>query len=316
MDSIHFGTDGWRAIIGQDFNYRSAARVADAVARVFREDNPCVELDEADGSGNMIDSASLTFAKKPNTVLIGYDTRKDAGRYAALVATIIASYGFDVQVSRTYCPTPALCWSVSVNPAAVGGLMLTSSHNPAEYLGIKVRMIDGGAAPSEFTDRIETALHDELPQTISAAVDAFDNAINGTGDRPADTSAFTFNFHYADLMSPYLDTLLSAVDSELIARAGLRVVVDPLFGAGRRYLLQVLTHLGVEVEEIHATEDPTFDGLHPEPIPPWIDGGVVKVKELGYDACFITDGDADRVAAIDDQGNFVSPQRILTLLIA
>lgn len=301
IDPIHFGTDGWRAIIDKDFNHRSVARVADAVARVFRAENP------RDNVGD---------ASKPNTILIGYDTRRDAGRYAALAATIIASHGFNVQVSRTYCPTPALCWSVSVNPAAAGGMMLTSSHNPAEYLGVKVRMVDGGAAPSEFTDRIEAVLEDELPQSFPAAVEAFENAVNGTTESPADASLFAFNFQYADLMSPYLQALLSTVDSDVITKAGLRVVVDPLFGAGRRYLAQILDRLGVTVEEIHAAQDPTFAGLHPEPIPPWIDGGSEKVKELGFDACFITDGDADRIAAIDGEGCFVSPQRILTLLIA
>jgi phosphomannomutase len=116
-------------------------------------------------------------------------------------------------------------------------------------------------------------------------------------------------------MSPYLKALERAVDREVIASAGLRVVLDPLFGAGRGYLAHVLRALGVEVVEVNGADDPTFNGLHPEPIPPWVKIGAEKVLELGYDACFVTDGDADRIGALDEFGSYVSSHRILTLLV-
>ncbi len=274
MAGIHFGTDGWRAIIGEDFTEDNVVLVVDAAARVFKE---CAE--EAGRS-----------VENPGTIIIGHDCRRDAHSYAQLAAGVAASHGFKVKLTKDYCPTPALCWSVAHDDDAVGGIMLTSSHNPAEYLGVKLRMADGGASPKEFTDRVEAAL----------------------GTVPTDRRG---SFEEVDLMSAYLDALRNTVDVEAIRGAGLKVVVDPLFGAGRHYLADMLRDMGVEVCEINNATDPTFDGLHPEPIPPWVDRGLAKVKELGYDALFVNDGDADRIAAGDSEGNFVNPHRIITLLV-
>jgi phosphomannomutase len=163
-------------------------------------------------------------------------------------------------------------------------------------------MVDGGASPKEFTDRVE------------AQMDADAAAAENTEEAAQTPSAKNGSVKVMDLMPPYLAALKELVDGDAIAAAGLKVVVDPLFGAGRGYLAQVLTDLGVEVVEINNACDPTFDGLHPEPIPPWVDRGLAKVKELGYDALFINDGDADRIGAGDSRGNFVNPHRIITLV--
>ena len=274
MADIHFGTDGWRAIIGEDFTDETLARTVDAAARVFKEDR----------------DARPELAGK-NTLIIGHDCRQDAHRYAELAAQVAAAHGFRVKLTHDYCPTPCLCWSVAQDEDAVGGIMLTSSHNPAEYLGVKLRMVDGGASPAEFTDRVEAALLPDAPKA--------------RGD-----------YEVVDLVAPYLDALKERVDVEAIRQAGLRVVIDPLYGAGRHYLAGILRDMGVEVCEINNEEDPTFDGLHPEPIQPWVDRCLAKVKELGYDAGFINDGDADRISAVDEHGNFVNPHRILTLLVS
>jgi len=302
IDKIHFGTDGWRAIIGADFNTASLARVAEATAKVFREDVPKVG-----GARN---------PDKPR-IIIGYDCRENAGRYAVLFGAIVAAYGFDVVISEAYCPTPTLCYSVARDEKAIGGVMLTSSHNPAEYLGVKLRMADGGASPKTFTDRVEAELSDALPANYDHALAVAADAINGTPDLPAAPIALAPKLTFADLMSPYLAELVAYVDAEAIASAGLRVVVDPLYGAGRAYLSSVLHRLGVaEVVEVNGADDPSFAGLHPEPIPPWIEVGASAVAELGYDACLITDGDADRIGATDSDGTFVSPHRILALIAA
>ena len=274
MEDIHFGTDGWRAIIGEGFTDDNVVRVVDAAARVFKE--------EAASAGRPADA--------PGTLIVGHDCRQDAHAYAQLAAQVAAAHGFGVKLTQDYCPTPALCWSVAHDEDAIGGIMLTSSHNPAEYLGVKLRMADGGASPKEFTDRVEAQL----------AVDPRDG--RGT-------------FQEVDLMSAYLDALKDLVDAEAIRAAHLRVVVDPLYGAGRGYLSGLLRDMGVEVCEINDAADPTFDGLHPEPIPPWVDRGLAKVSELGYDAVFINDGDADRIGAGDEHGNFVNPHRIITQLV-
>lgn len=273
MADIHFGTDGWRAIIGEDFTPDNLNRVVAAAARIFKE--------EAVAAGRDADA--------PGTLIVGHDCRQDAHAYAELAAQVAAGEGFNVLLTEDYCPTPTLCWSVAHNDDAVGGIMLTSSHNPAEYLGVKLRMADGGASPAEFTDRVEAALPPEPTDTLGP-------------------------FQTADLMTDYLAALRELVDVEAIRGANLRVVCDPLYGAGRHYLADLLRDMGVEVVEIHNAEDPTFAGLHPEPIQPWVDEGLAKVGELGYDALFINDGDADRIAAGDSRGNYVNAHRIITLL--
>ncbi|MDR2108571.1 MAG: hypothetical protein LBP28_03810, partial [Coriobacteriales bacterium] len=305
-DTVHFGTDGWRAIIGEDFNTATLARLAEATARVFREDNP------------LGDKGDACPASPPcaNTLYIGYDCRSNAGRYAVLVAAVVAEHGFDVRVCDSYCPTPTLCWSVARDPAAAGGIMLTSSHNPAEYLGVKLRMPDGGASPKEFSDRVEAALVPELPSAYERALSLAELAKNATPGQRATEIPVAPEIVFQDLVGPYLNELYTLVDAEAIRAAGLRVVVDPLFGAGRGYLAALLTALGVKVAEVNNTNDPSFAGLHPEPILPWIKGGLEQTVALGYDACLITDGDADRIGAGDAEGNFVNPHRILALLIA
>lgn len=271
-EEISFGTDGWRAVIGEGFTDENLVRVVDAAAAAFKQQ-------------------IFAPAETVHTIYIGHDCRKDAHRYAVLAARVAASHGFNVKLTHDYCPTPALCRAVSQDDRAIGGIMLTSSHNPAEYLGVKLRMADGGASPKEFTDIVESLL---TPDPTEA---------RGT-------------YEEVDFVTPYLAALKTLVDVEAIRNANLRVVVDPLYGAGRLYLAGLLRDLGVEVAEINNAEDPTFDGLHPEPIPPWIDRGIEKVRELSYDAGFITDGDADRIGAIDDEGTFVNPHRIITLLVA
>ena len=273
MADIHFGTDGWRAIIGEDFTPDNLNRVVAAAARIFKE--------EAVAAGRDADA--------PGTLIVGHDCRQDAHAYAELAAQVAAGEGFNVLLTEDYCPTPTLCWSVAHDDDAVGGIMLTSSHNPAEYLGVKLRMADGGASPAEFTDRVEAVLPPEPTDILGP-------------------------FQTADLMTDYLAALRELVDVEAIRGANLRVVCDPLYGAGRHYLADLLRDMGVEVVEIHNAEDPTFAGLHPEPIQPWVDEGLTKVGELGYDALFINDGDADRIAAGDSRGNYVNAHRIITLL--
>ena len=137
MADIHFGTDGWRAIIGEDFTDDNLVRVVDAAARVFKED--------AVAAGRPADA--------PGTLIVGHDCRQDAHAYARLAAEVAAAHGFRTLLTQDYCPTPTLCWSVAQDADAVGGIMLTSSHNPAEYLGVKLRMADGGAAGKEFMRR-------------------------------------------------------------------------------------------------------------------------------------------------------------------
>ena len=267
--AIRFGTDGWRAVIGEEFTEHNVRRVSEALGRIWADQRPGA------------------------TVYVGYDTRRDADAFARVAATALAHHGLHVVVSHRYLPTPALCWTVAQDPAAIGGVMLTASHNPAEYLGIKIRMADGGASPVEFTDVVEAQI---APEPLG-------------GEGPFET---------ANLTGPYLVALTEQVDGSAIRAANaerpLKVVVDPLHGAGRLYLAQTLTLLGCDVTEVHGEADPTFGGLHPEPIPPHTNAAARAVVDTGAAAAFVTDGDADRIGAIDESGEFVSPHRIIALV--
>lgn len=275
---IKFGTDGWRAVIGRDFTYDSLFKVALAAGRVWARE------------------------KEGATIIVGYDTRFRASAFAEIAARALASCGLRVKLSDSYIPTPGLCCSVSRDDAAIGGVQLTASHNPAEYLGFKVRMADGGASPVEFTATIEEELARLSEDNIEEA-----------------RNASTSHVERCDLVSPYLDALYECIDTELLQEfaetQGQRmIVVDPLFGAGQKYLAKRLSDLGLNVREIHSELNPSFGGLHPEPIPPWTNGAKACVLANGAAAAFITDGDADRIGALDEAGNFVSPHKIIALV--
>lgn len=295
MSDIHFGTDGWRAIIGEGFTAQNVVRTTRAAAEAFRA--------QALAAGRPADALGVLY--------IGHDCRQDAHQYAVLAANTAAELGFCVKLTADFCPTPTLCWSVAHDPEAQGGIMLTSSHNPAEYLGIKLRMADGGASGKEFTDEVERIIDAQDVEDVTGGA-----AQVAAPTTPEELAALTpgAGVEVVDLMTAYLEALKQLVDVDAIADARLRVVVDPLFGAGRGHLAGLLRGMGVEVVEVNNACDPTFDGLHPEPIQPWVDRGLAKVAELGYDALFINDGDADRIAAGDSHGNYVNAHRVIALV--
>lgn len=294
-EQIHFGTDGWRAIIGEDFTEETLTLAVAASAKAFR----ALQAEQAD-------------LQEKNILLVGFDCRLNAGEYAQIAARVLRDFGFKVHVSDTYCPTPCLCWSVAQNKNALGGLMLTSSHNPAEYLGLKLRMSDGGASPQEFTNCVEASL-DEADLQAEARKEWLSTFAKSYAFVP--TNAEDLSIYKKDFVGPYLEALKSRVNVECIKNAQLKIALDPLYGAGRLYLAGLLEDMGVEVVEVNNQEDPSFNGLHPEPIEPWVCEGLKAVVEHKCDAGFITDGDADRIAAIDSRGRYVNPHRIILLLV-
>ena len=283
MEEIYFGTDGWRAIVGQGFDERNVRRVAHATARAFLE-----EVQAQDGCSPRL--------------IVGYDTRADADRFARLTAEVVArtaatyysELGLEVVLSDRYVPTPCLCWAIAHDERAIGGIQLTASHNPAQWLGLKVRMRDGGASPAEFTRRIENLLPEA--QNLDSEVTAGSNLVT------------------KDILTDYLDALYRFIDADAIRSVNLKIVVDPLYGAARGYLADTFERLGVQVVRVHDDADPTFGGLHPEPIEPWTDSAARAVVQTGAAAGFVSDGDADRLGALDEEGTFVSPHKIIALL--
>jgi len=303
MNNITFGTDGWRAVIGDDFTYESVRKVAAAAAEVFAQ--------ECDGE------------VADNRLMIGYDMRFEAGSFAAVVAEVLAEAGFEVLLSDQYIPTPGLCYCIAHDDKAIGGLMLTASHNPSPWLGIKVRMADGGASPSGFTNRIEEVLEKspakDCPSANTPLGRVRENGFAHSGCRGSlPPSQDSFPVKKVDLVERYLEGLRGSLalfaPSVAPEPQSLKVVIDPMYGAAQKYLAQIMREQGVEVVEIHSEPNPSFGGLHPEPIPPWTDDAAKAVAENKAAAAFITDGDGDRIGAIDENGIFVGPHKIIALL--
>lgn len=263
---IHFGTDGWRARLDGDFTDENVIRVADAAGAYW-----------ARQSAGAI-------------VYVGYDTRKGAERFACLAGRVLAGYGLVVKVCDRYVPTPALCWTVCRDARAVGGLMVTGSHNPNDYQGIKLRVSDGSIGTSEFYEEIERSIKSD----------------------PTDARG---PIERTDYLTPYFDHLYSLVDAQAIADAGLKVVYDPLYGSASRYFADLIRAMGVDVIEIHGEMDDEADHTHPEPVEPWVDDCEQTVVSTGAMAGLVNDGDGDRVGAVDERGRFVSPQKIIALLL-
>jgi alpha-D-glucose phosphate-specific phosphoglucomutase len=271
--TIRFGTDGWRGIIAEDFTFANARIVAHAIARyVVRGED----------------------ARKG--VLIGYDHRFASDRIAAAAAEVISATGTPVWLTDRACPTPAISLLVRQRQAA-GGLVITASHNPYCWNGIKYKASYGSSALPSIVAQIENELEnvqrDGLPP-LPARKELI---------QPLDPRA------------PYLDTIEKLVDWQRIREAKFRFVSDVMYGSATGLLVELFRRNGVACDEIRGTRDPRFAGIHPEPIEPHIDALRQAVRAGKYDAGFCSDGDGDRIGAIDRTGAFVNPHQIFALLI-
>jgi alpha-D-glucose phosphate-specific phosphoglucomutase len=273
MAAIKFGTDGWRGVIAEDFTFANARIVAQAIARyVVRGED----------------------ARKG--VLIGYDHRYAADRVAAALAEVISATGTPVWLTDKPCPTPAISYLVRERGAA-GGLVVTASHNPYRWNGIKYKASYGSSALPSIVAQIEKEL-----------------AIVLAGDTPP-LPARKELIHSLDPRPPYLDALEKLVDWDRLRKAKFRFVSDPMHGSASGVLPELFKRNGVPCDEIRATRDPRFGGVHPEPIEPHINPLRQAVLREKYDAGFCADGDGDRIGAIDRSGAFVNPHQIFALLV-
>ena len=263
---IHLGADGWKARLDGDFSEENVARLADAAGSLWDRENP--------GS----------------TVYVAYDARPEAKDFARLVAETLSAYGLVVKITDAPTPMPALSWIVARDGAACGGVMITGSHHPVEYLSVKFRMSDGACPTPDFNEDLEELIEAEP-----------------VGERGA--------FHSIAITPAYIQELTSLVDREAIANARLKIVYDPMFGAARGIFAQTLKGLGIEVREIHGAENAQTAEFHPSPIEPWMDDCEQAVVDGGAQAGFANDGDADRIGAVDERGRFISPDKVAALLI-
>ncbi|QNI37588.1 phosphoglucomutase/phosphomannomutase family protein [Edaphobacter albus] len=265
---VKFGTDGWRGVIADDFTYANVRVAAGAIA------NYVLEHEDAKAG-----------------VCIGWDTRFASLSFARVVAEVLAKAGIPAQIAKEITPTPALSFAVRARKAA-GGVMITSSHNPAEWNGVKYKATYGGSGKPSIMASIESYLLKPVPQAEKAAP-----------------------IEEADFAPEYIAALEKFVDLKAIQASGYKFLVDVMYGAGRGVLAGIFSRAGVPFVEIRNEINPAFPGINPEPILPHIKATQEAVAVEKCDAGLITDGDADRIGAVDEHGNVVDAHRIFSILL-
>jgi alpha-D-glucose phosphate-specific phosphoglucomutase len=269
---VKFGTDGWRGIIADDFTFENVRVAARAIAHYLL--------------------ASTDPKEDPSKgVCIGYDTRFLSPQFAKAVAEVLSAAGIPVKLANQVTPTPALSFAVR-GLGAAGGVMITSSHNPYQWNGVKYKAWYGGSGKPSIMSAIESYLDQPLP----------------LADKPA-------SIEEVDFLPDYIDALKRFADLDLIAKSGFRLAIDCMYGAGSGILAGIFKGIGVDYVEIRADQDPRFPGINPEPIEPHVRALEVAVVEHKCDAGLVTDGDADRIGAVDEHGNFVDPHKIFAVLL-
>jgi phosphomannomutase len=269
LSQIKFGTDGWRGVIGRDFTFANVEVVTQAVADYMESQQP-----------------------SSRAVLVGYDCRFMAQQFARRVAEVLAGNGFQVELLDHPFPTPYVSYEAKRRGLA-GGVMVTASHNPPEFCGIKFKAPFGGSATPAIVKEIESRLHQTAPRIATGA-----EGIEEVGPR-----------------QEYFDHVKSLVDFGVIQRAKPRVVADAMHGAARNLLGQILGEFGIDCLTIRDHPDPLFGGVFPEPMEENL--GALRTAILNAKAGIglATDGDADRLGAMDGEGNYVNTHQILALLI-
>jgi phosphomannomutase len=265
---VKFGTDGWRGIIADDFTYANVRVAAAAIANYV-----------------------LAHESAEAGVCIAYDTRFGSRSFANVVAGVLAGAGIPVTMAAEVTPTPALSYAVRERKAA-GGVMITSSHNPAEWNGVKYKASYGGSGKPSIMAAIEGYLGKDLPQATSAA-----------------------RIDTVDFNPDYIAAIARFVDLEAIRASGYKFLIDCMYGAGRGVVAGIFAEAGVPFVEMRSEINPAFPGINPEPILPHIHATQLAVVAERCDAGLITDGDADRIGAVDEHGNVVDAHKIFAVLL-
>jgi phosphomannomutase len=277
--TIEFGTDGWRAIIAEDFTFENVRYCAQAVADYLHE------------SG-----------QAGNGLIVGYDTRFASDRFAAAVAEVAAANDISVYLCNRPEPTPVVSYSV-LDRKAGGGVVITSSHNPAPYNGFKYKPEYAGSASPEIVARLEDRIRVHQAAGSVRRVSFAEAQRRGRVEQ-------------IDARVPYLAQMGRLVDLDRLRASGLQVVHDAMYGAGIGYFAHVLAGGRTVVSGLHDEINPNFPGLHgPEPIPPNVDALLATVRERGAAVGLATDGDADRIGLVDEQGHFVNQLEVYALLL-
>jgi alpha-D-glucose phosphate-specific phosphoglucomutase len=286
--SIHFGTDGWRAVISEEFTFDNVRKVAQAIA----------EKTLADCAAHAAPNGSPSHSCP--SLVVGFDTRFLSDRYAMTVAEVLAANGIHVWLTHGDSPTPVTSFAI-VDKRADGGVMITASHNPPRYNGIKLKAAFGGSASPADCKEVErriVAANGAAPKRLD-----FEDAL-------AQGRITRF-----DPFPAYETHVRALVDFDAIAAANLSVAVDSMYGAGRLYLARLLREAGCLVHELRSEMNPGFNGIHPEPIARHLEPLIETMRGGEYNIGLATDGDADRIGAVDVSGKFIDPHAIMALLL-
>ncbi|HEU6447232.1 MAG TPA: phosphoglucomutase/phosphomannomutase family protein [Verrucomicrobiae bacterium] len=279
MSQIKFGTDGWRAVIAEDFNFANVARVAQATADFWKSEiaNPQSEI----------------FRRKPKAI-VGFDRRFFSDRFAHITTKVLAANGFEVILTPEPTPTPSVSFAVK-NLEAVGGVMITASHNPPVFNGFKLKSHYAGSSDSETCKAVESFLDKNPAKQIA---DRNSQMVKVQDVRPA---------HFA--------ALKKLVDFKLIAKSKLRFAHEALFGVGAGCFEQILEGTTCKVTTLDGNRDVLFGGINPEPIVQNYGRSQKFLRAHPHDICLVTDGDADRVGGMDGRGNYLTAHQIICLLL-
>ncbi|MEO6828953.1 MAG: phosphoglucomutase/phosphomannomutase family protein, partial [Acidobacteriaceae bacterium] len=266
--AVKFGTDGWRAVIAEDFTFANVRVAAAAIANyVLAEEVPA------------------------RGICIGYDTRFGSEQFAAVAAETLAVAGIPVFLADAITPTPALSYGVRERGAA-GGIMITSSHNPYQWNGVKYKASYGGSGKPSIMAAIGAQLGKPLARSATSAA-----------------------ISRVDFLPDYVRAIAAFVDLQKIATSGYKFVIDSMYGAGAGVLAKIFSSAGVPFLDIRAEHNPLFPGINPEPIEPHLRALQTTVVEHGCQAGLATDGDADRIGAVDENGNIVDAHKIFAILL-
>ncbi len=271
---IKFGTDGWRAVIAEGFTFANVDRVAQATAEYWSA-NPIPDTEKK--------------------IIIGYDRRFLSDEFGRRTAEVFAGNDFDVILTPTPTPTPSVSFAVKAE-RAIGGVMITASHNPPIFNGFKLKSHFGASAESATCQAIEGLL-DRNP------VKVIDSAAQGA------------RIKIKDVRPAHFAALKKLVNFKLIAKSKLRFAHEALFGVGAGCFEQILAGTTCKVTTLNSAHDPLFGGINPEPIEKNYARSSAFLKKHPHDICLVTDGDADRVGGMDGRGNYLSTHQLICLLL-
>lgn len=275
---IKFGTDGWRAVISDQFTFENVRLVAQAIADYWKD-------------------ATLHAPRPTLHAVVGYDRRFLSDRYAQLVAEVFAGNGIQTILTDQATPTPAVSYAVR-DRKLVGGVMITASHNPPQFNGIKIKAHYAGSADAGITKQVEA----QLRRNPVKSVNLEEAGKNGS-------------IKVEDVKKPFIERIKDYVEFKRIADSGLHVAADPMYGAAGTIFEEILAGTKCKVHTLHADHNPLFGGVNPEPMPQNLRESMRLLTQQPADICIVNDGDADRLAAIDDKAGYISTHYVFAFLL-